>query len=140
MSTCFGGMQICIGMNDEPSDLHFGTTLAFEADICMWWKVIPVQWFSKLLFHLFLRVLAIDTVILIDVIDLSHQIIEFGKDRDDGHCKMLIWNLKDGAIRNLFLPSPSQRTLFPVAIEAVHCSEQCKTFTAGLIISGQYVC
>jgi hypothetical protein len=40
--------------------------------------------------------MAIDIVVLVDVIDLSHQIIEFGKDRDDRHCKMLIWNMKDG--------------------------------------------
>ena len=40
--------------------------------------------------------MAIDIVVLIDIIDLSHQIIEFGKDRDDGYCKMLIWKLKVG--------------------------------------------
>ena len=48
--------------------------------------------------------MAIDIVVLIDIIDLSHQIIEFGKDRDDGYCKMLIWDLKDGAIETFSCP------------------------------------
>ena len=64
-------------------------SLAFEADICARWKAILVQWFSELLFHLFLRILTIDIVIFIDVINLSHQIIEFGEDRDDRYYKML---------------------------------------------------
>ena len=131
MLACFGNVQICIELNFEPSGLHFGTRLtrlAFEADICTWWKGIPVQRFSEFLFNLFLRILAIDIVILINVIDLSQKIIELSKDRDDGYCKILIWNLKEGVKRNLFLPSPSQRTPFPVAIEAEHCSEQYKTF------------
>ena len=35
--------------------------------------------------------MAIDIIVLlVDVIDLIHQIIEFGKDRDDGYCKILI--------------------------------------------------
>ena len=38
--------------------------------------------------------LTVYIVILIDVIDLSHQIIEFGEDRDDRYCKMLNWNLE----------------------------------------------
>ena len=67
---------------DEP-------VLAFEADICKRWKGILVQWFSELVFHLLLRILTIDIVILIHVINLCHQIIEFGEDRDDGYCKML---------------------------------------------------
>ena len=65
--------------------------LAFEADICARWKGILVQWFSELFLQLFLRILTIDIVILIHVINLSHQIIEFGEDRDDRHCKMLNW-------------------------------------------------
>jgi hypothetical protein len=60
--------------------------LAFEADICLRWKFIPVQWFSEPVFHLFLRNSAIDIVIIINVIDLSYQIIKFGEDRDDGYC------------------------------------------------------
>ena len=49
--------------------------------------------------------LTIYIVILIDVIDLSHQIIEFGEDRDDRYCKMLNWKLElYGSDRNLFLP------------------------------------
>ena len=85
-------MQSCIGLNVELSGLHFSKDqpeLAFEADICTWWKGIPVQWFSEILLHLFLRFLTIGIVVLIHVIDLSHQIIELGKDRDDGYCKML---------------------------------------------------
>ena len=50
-----------------------------------------VQWFSELFLHLFLRILTIDIIVLIHVINLSHQIIEFGEDRDDRHCKMLNW-------------------------------------------------
>ena len=65
---------------------------------------MPVQWFSELLFHLFLRISVIDIVILIHVVDLSHQIIELGKDRNDGYCKMLIWNLKDGATETFSCP------------------------------------
>ena len=38
---------------------------------------------------MFLRVLAINIIIYIDVIDLSQQVVEFCKDRDDGYCKML---------------------------------------------------
>ena len=38
--------------------------------------------------------LTIYIVILIDVIDLSHQIIEFGEDRDDRDCKLLNWELE----------------------------------------------
>ena len=64
--------------------------LAFKADICTWWKGIPIQWFSELLLNLFLRILTIDIVALIHVIDLSHKIIELGKDRNDRYCKMLI--------------------------------------------------
>ena len=64
----------------------------------MWWKGTLVQWFSEHLFHLFLRPLTINIITLINVIDLDHQIIEFGKDRDDGYCELLIWELKDGAI------------------------------------------
>jgi hypothetical protein len=56
----------------------------------MRWIGIPVQWFSEILFYCLLRILAIDIVILIHIIDLSYQIIEFGEDRDDGYCKMLI--------------------------------------------------
>ena len=80
--------------------------LAFEADICTRWKSIPVQWFSEPFFHLFLRILTIDIVVLMDVIDLSHQIIEFSKYRDDGYCKImvLIWNLKDGVIETFSCP------------------------------------
>ena len=96
-------MQIYIGSKFEPPDLHLAhdqPVLAFEADICTWWKGITVQWISELLFHLLLRILAIDIVIFIDVIYLSHQIIELGKDRDNGYCKMLIGDLKheDGVI------------------------------------------
>ena len=69
-------------------------TLTFEADICTRWKSKLVQWLSELFFHLFLRILTIDLVILIDVIDLSHQIIEFGEDRNYRYCKVLIWDLK----------------------------------------------
>ena len=36
----------------------------------------------------------IDIVISIHVINLSHQIIEFGEDRDDRHCKMFNWRLE----------------------------------------------
>ena len=64
-------------------------SLAFEADICARWKGILVQWFSELFFHLFLRILTIDVVILINVINLCHQIVEFGEDGDDRYCKML---------------------------------------------------
>jgi hypothetical protein len=78
--------------------------LAFEADICTRWKGILVQWFSELFFHLFIRILTIDIIILIDVIDLSHKIIEFGEDRDDRYCKTLIWNLKDGARETFSCP------------------------------------
>jgi hypothetical protein len=49
-----------------------------------------------------------------------------------GTVKMLIWDLKNKAIRNLLLPSPSQRMSFPVAIEAEPCSEQNKTLIAEL--------
>ena len=62
--------------------------LAFEADICARWKGVLVQWLSKLIFHLFLCNLTIVIVIFINVIYLSHQIIEFGEDRDHGYCKM----------------------------------------------------
>ena len=51
-----------------------------------------IQWFSEFTFHFFLRNLAIDIVIFIDVIDLSYQIIGFGEDYDDGYCKTLIWD------------------------------------------------
>ena len=68
--------------------------LAFKTDIRTRWKGILVQWFSKPFLHLFLRMLTIYIVILIDVIDLSHQIIEFGEDRDDRYCKMLNWKLE----------------------------------------------
>ena len=108
MFTAFGIIQTYIGWNVEPvyTLVQDKPTPAFEADICTWWKGIPVQWFSELVFHLFLRVLAIDIVILIYVIDLSHQIIELGKDRDYGYCKMLILNLnsKDGAIETFSCP------------------------------------
>ena len=63
---------------------------------------------------------AIDIVIFIDVIDLSHQIIELGKDRDDGCCEMLIRHFEDGGNINLSLPSPSQKTSFPVGVAAEH--------------------
>ena len=88
-------MEICIRLNIEPSRPHLEQdqlVLAFEADICTRWRGIPVQWFSKFLIHLFICISAIDIIILIDVIDLSHQVIELGKDRDDGHCKLLIWD------------------------------------------------
>ena len=63
--------------------------LAFETDICLWWIFIAIQRFSEPQFHLILRILAIDIVILINVIDLSYQIIEFGEDRDDRYCKKI---------------------------------------------------
>jgi hypothetical protein len=112
-------------MNVELSKLYFDTgltILAFEADICAWWKGIPIQWFSEFLFDIFFRVLAIDFVVLIHVVGLIHQIIELGKYRDDSYCKSLIWDLKNrwGDI-NLFLPSPSQKTPIPVAIEVELC-------------------
>ena len=88
-------LQICVGLNIESSGLQDWPTLAFEADICTRWKGIPVQWFSEFYFYFFLRILATGIVFFIDVIDLSHQIIEFSKNRDDGYYKMLIWNLKD---------------------------------------------
>ena len=130
MFTCFGSMQICIGwmLSRLVYTLAQLTGPAFEADICTWWKGILVQWFSELLFHLFLCNLAIDIVVMIVVIDLSHQIVELGKDRDDGYYKMLIGNLERWGDKNLFLPSLSQRTSFPVAIEAGNCSKQNKTF------------
>ena len=74
-------------------------TLAFEADICARWKSKVVQWFPEPFLHLCLRILAIDIILQIDVIDLSHQVIEFGEDRDDGYCKMLVWILKDGGYK-----------------------------------------
>ena len=86
-------MQTCIGLNAEPVSLHFGTKLTstcFGADICTWWKGIPIQWFSELLFQLFLHILAIDILTLIRVIDLSYKIIKLGKDRNNRHCEMLI--------------------------------------------------
>ena len=95
MFTWFRSMQICVGLNIESSGLQDWPALAFEADICTRWKGIPVQWFSEFYFYFFLRILAIDVVFFIDVIDLSHQIIEFSKNRDDGYYKMLIWSLKD---------------------------------------------
>ena len=49
-------------------------------------KVYPYNGFL----NFFLRIFAIDIVVLIDVVDLSLQIFEFGKDRDDGYCKVLI--------------------------------------------------
>ena len=80
------------------------TALAFEADISTRWKIISVQWFSKLHFYLFLCNSAINIVILIDVIDLSHQIIELCKDRDDRYYKMLIiLGLERSGDRHLFL-------------------------------------
>ena len=90
MITCFA-MQIC----NRVEHWAMGSTLwqninqrlAFEADICTRWKRILVQRFSEFLLHLFLRISTIDIVILINVIDLSHQIIELGEDRDDGYCK-----------------------------------------------------
>ena len=94
-------MQTCIGLNVEPFALPFGTrlqALAFKANICSWWKGIPVQWFPELLFHLFLRIITINILILIEVVDLSYQIIELGKDHDDEYCKMLFLDLKDGSI------------------------------------------
>jgi hypothetical protein len=66
-----------------------------HTSLCIW-KGIPIQRFSELLFHLFLRITTINVVILTDVIDLSHQVIEFGEDRDDGYCEMLIWTWKMG--------------------------------------------
>ena len=75
---------------------RYQPALAFEADICTRWKSKVVQWFSEKFFHLCLRILAIDIILQIDVIDLSHQVIEFGEDRDDGYCRLLIWNLKEG--------------------------------------------
>ena len=77
---------------------RYQPALAFEADICARWKSKLVQWFSEPFIHLCLRILAIDIILQIDVIDLSHQVIEFGEDRDDGYCKleMLVWILKDG--------------------------------------------
>jgi hypothetical protein len=105
-------------------------------------KAYPYNGFLNFFFYFFLRILAIDIVILIDVIDLGHQIIELGKDRDDGYCKMLIWNFKlkleRWGERNLFLPSPSQRTSFPVAIPSI-VQNKTKPFTAELTISGQYL-
>ena len=85
--------RAAIGLNVEPSSLHFDTrlaVLAFEGDICTGWKGELVQRFSEPPFHYFLRILAIKIVIFIDVIDMGHQIIEFGEDRNDGYCKMLI--------------------------------------------------
>ena len=128
MFTCFGNVQICVELNVEPSGLHCDTALAYKADICTWWKGIPVQWFSELFFDFFLSILAIDIFVFIDVVDLIHQIIEFGKDRYDRYWKSVkfeTWTMGD---RNLFLPSPSERTPFPVALKAEHCSEQHKTY------------
>jgi hypothetical protein len=48
--------------------------------------------------------LTIGIVVFINVINLSHQIIELGKYRDDGYCKTLIWDLKDGAINTISRP------------------------------------
>ena len=116
--------------------------LTFKADICTRWKGILVQWFSKPFFHLFLRISSIDIVVLIHVINLCHQIIEFSEDRDHRYWKMLDWGLelKWRAIeRNLSQLLLSQRRRLPVAIEAEHCSEQNKTFTTELIIRSWYV-
>ena len=55
---------------------------------------------------------AIDIVIFIDVIDLSHQIIELGKDRDDGYCEMLIRHFKDGVIETLSCPRRLKKLRF----------------------------
>ena len=77
--------------------------LAFEADICTRWKSVPVQWFSELFFDFFLRILAIDIVVFIDVIDLSNQIIEFGKDCDDRYWKSVNVELE----RWVIIPFPA---------------------------------
>ena len=80
--------------------------LAFKADICTRWKGILIQRFSEPYFHLFLRILTIDIVIFVDVVDLRQQIIEFGKDCNDRYWKMLIWgeSLKDGAKETFACP------------------------------------
>ena len=91
-----------IGIDVEPYGLHAWhnlrrarlPALTFEADICTRWKGILVQWFSKPFFHLFLRISTIDIVILIHVINLSHQIVEFSEDHDHRYCKMLNWELE----------------------------------------------
>ena len=97
----------------------------------MWWKLegILIQWFSELYFHFFLRISAI-LIIFFNVIDLSYQIIKFGKDCDDRYWKNvhLPHKLERWYDRNLSLPSLSQRTSIPAAIEAENCSEQNKTF------------
>ena len=139
-----------IGLDIEPYGLHAWhnlrharlPALTFEADIFTRWKGILVKWFSEPFFHLFLRISTIDIVILIHIINLSHQIIEFSEDRDHRYWKMLDWGLelKWRVIeRNLSQLSLSQRRPLPVAIEAEHCSEQYKTFTKELIIRGYYV-
>ena len=121
--------------------LHLGTRLlAFEADICTWWKSIPIQRFSEVDFHLFLRISAIGIVIVIDVIDLSHQIIELGKNRDYGYCEMLIWNLKDGAIIETFsCPRCLKELRFQWQQRPSIVQNKTKPFTAELPISGHYV-
>ena len=43
-------------------------------------------------------------VTLIDFIDLSDQIIEIVEESDDGYCKILIWDLKDGVIETFSCP------------------------------------
>ena len=120
-----------IRLNFELYDLHFGTTpLAFKADICMRWKGILIQWLSEPFFYYFLCNSKIGIMIIIDVIDLSEQIIEFGKDRDDRNWKNvnLEWKLERWDDRNLSLPSPFQRTSIPMETEAELRSEQNKTF------------
>ena len=56
--------------------------------------------------------LAIDLIILINVIDLSHQIIEFGKDRNDRYCKLLTRNLKDGVMKTFSCPRRVEKRRF----------------------------
>ena len=53
----------------------------------MRWKGILIQWLSEPFFYYFLCNSKIGIMIIIDVIDLSEQIIEFGKDRDDRNWK-----------------------------------------------------
>jgi hypothetical protein len=120
---------------DEPA-------LAFEADICTRWKFIPVQWFSELLFHIFLSSLSIDIIILIHVIDLIHQIIELGKNRNDGYCKMLIWDLKKK------MGSKKPFPALAVSKNAISSGNRGRALSrkkqnlspTELIISGQHVC
>ena len=77
-------------------------------------KGILIQRFSEPFFHLFLHISSIDIVIFIDIIDLIHQIIKFGKYRDDRYWKMLVWgeSLKDGVIETFPCPRPLEEHRF----------------------------